>query len=184
MLDEADVAVIDIEARGAALVDVVDGMTSSLPDLSERLLLAVNDVDVPILVQLMHRGVRAFVHRDGDGELIVVAARAVRQRKMFLSPDLSEPVRLHLAASAVEGKAVAVGGLTAVEREVFRLVARGLPNARIADQRATTVRTVKYHVSNILRKLELSGRSEIIALAHGTGDPVPMGSPVGGKTDP
>ena len=55
------------------------------------------------------------------------------------------------------------------EREVLELMIAGLRNRDIADRLFITVRTVKYHVSNILQKLEVASRTEAIALAHGAG---------------
>jgi DNA-binding CsgD family transcriptional regulator len=55
------------------------------------------------------------------------------------------------------------------EREVLELMIAGLRNRDIADRLFITVRTVKYHVSNILQKLGVASRTEAIALAHSAG---------------
>jgi NarL family two-component system response regulator LiaR len=55
-----------------------------------------------------------------------------------------------------------VGGLTPRENEVLRLVSSGLPNAKIAQKLCVSVRTVKYHISNILLKLDLDNRTQIV----------------------
>lgn len=53
--------------------------------------------------------------------------------------------------------------LTRREREVAKLVARGLTNRWIAKEFVLSERTVENHVSNILKKLKLSSRSEVAA---------------------
>jgi DNA-binding NarL/FixJ family response regulator len=53
--------------------------------------------------------------------------------------------------------------LTRREREVAKLVARGLTNRQIAEELVLSERTVENHVSNILKKLKLSSRSEVAA---------------------
>jgi DNA-binding CsgD family transcriptional regulator len=55
------------------------------------------------------------------------------------------------------------------EREVLELMVAGLRNREIADRLFITVRTVKFHVSNILRKLDVQSRAEVIVLAHNAG---------------
>jgi DNA-binding NarL/FixJ family response regulator len=55
------------------------------------------------------------------------------------------------------------------EREVLELMVAGLRNKDIAERLFITVRTVKFHVSNILHKLEVQTRAEVIVLAHNAG---------------
>jgi DNA-binding CsgD family transcriptional regulator len=55
------------------------------------------------------------------------------------------------------------------EREVLELMVAGLRNRDIAERLFITVRTVKFHVSNILRKFDAQSRAEVIVLAHSAG---------------
>jgi DNA-binding CsgD family transcriptional regulator/anti-sigma regulatory factor (Ser/Thr protein kinase) len=55
------------------------------------------------------------------------------------------------------------------EREVLELMVAGLRNREIAERLYIAVRTVKFHVSNILRKFGASSRAEVIVLAHNAG---------------
>ena len=59
--------------------------------------------------------------------------------------------------------------LTPRELDVLRLLARGLPNKQIAAQLAVNERTVKYHVSEILAKLEVTNRTEAVTVAASRG---------------
>jgi DNA-binding CsgD family transcriptional regulator len=63
--------------------------------------------------------------------------------------------------------------LRAREREVLELMVAGLRNRDIAERLFITIRTVKFHVSNILHKLEANSRAEVIVLAHSAGISVP-----------
>jgi DNA-binding CsgD family transcriptional regulator/signal transduction histidine kinase len=55
------------------------------------------------------------------------------------------------------------------EREVLELMVAGMRNREIAERLYITVRTVKFHVSNILRKFDVQSRAEVIVLAHTAG---------------
>jgi len=66
-----------------------------------------------------------------------------------------------------------IAQLRARECEVLELMVGGLRNRDIADRLFITVRTVKFHVSNILRKLDVQSRTEAIALAHAAGISAP-----------
>ncbi|MDA3005084.1 MAG: response regulator transcription factor, partial [Actinomycetota bacterium] len=59
--------------------------------------------------------------------------------------------------SAARGSA---GDLTAREREVLALASRGMSNVQIADSLFVTEQTVKFHLSNIYRKLGVHNRTE------------------------
>jgi DNA-binding NarL/FixJ family response regulator len=59
------------------------------------------------------------------------------------------------------------------ELEVLELMIAGLRNRDIADRLFISVRTVKFHVSNVLRKLGVDSRTAAIALAHGAGITAP-----------
>ena len=59
--------------------------------------------------------------------------------------------------------------LTAREREILELAADGLTNARIGRELWVTEQTVKFHLSNVYRKLEVSNRTEASRYAHVNG---------------
>jgi DNA-binding CsgD family transcriptional regulator len=74
-----------------------------------------------------------------------------------------------LAPSPESPASQRIGELRPREREVLELMVTGLRNRDIADRLFITVRTVKFHVSNVLHKLEVQSRTEAIALAHSAG---------------
>jgi DNA-binding NarL/FixJ family response regulator len=67
--------------------------------------------------------------------------------------------------------------LTAREREILLLVADGLTNATIGKQLWVTEQTVKFHLSNIYRKLDVSNRTEASRFVHAGGPARPRLAP-------
>ena len=87
------------------------------------------------------------VHAGGSLLQPVVASRLLKQ----VSGDGASPPGIH--------------SLTMREHEVLRLLMRGLQNKEIAVELVVTERTVKFHVSSILRKLGAGNRTEAVAIA-------------------
>jgi DNA-binding CsgD family transcriptional regulator/signal transduction histidine kinase len=80
--------------------------------------------------------------------------------------------RLPLRANSLVPEAPAaehIAQLRPREREVLELMVAGMRNREIAERLFITVRTVKFHVSNILRKFDAQSRAEVIVLAHHAG---------------
>ena len=96
-------------------------------------------------------GAAAYVEKSGDPDDIVAAVRQATSRSIFLAPS---------AAHGTDTR-TAVTPLTPREVEVVALVAEGSTNAAIARQLGVSEQAVKFHLSNIFRKLGVSNRTEM-----------------------
>ncbi|HEX6208403.1 MAG TPA: response regulator transcription factor, partial [Actinomycetota bacterium] len=113
-----------------------------------------------VLLDSVDAGAVGCLGHDLSVERLLQHLRDVVDRGRFaVNPDsLHETLRRATATAA--GDALGVGRLTPREREVLSLVARGLDNARIANALYLSPHTVRTHVGNILRKLEVHSRAE------------------------
>lgn len=96
----------------------------------------------------------------GHGELMA-AIQAVCAGKTYLGPGLSED----LVKEYLEGSDMGGGSLTAREREVLQLIARGHKNREIADDLGIAIKTVETHRTKIMQKLDLHNSAELAAYA-------------------
>jgi DNA-binding NarL/FixJ family response regulator len=76
---------------------------------------------------------------------------------------------VYMAIATPTNPALGAGGLTARELEILDLAAQGLSNGQIGKQLWVTVQTVKFHLTSIYRKLEVSNRTEAAHAAHRLG---------------
>jgi DNA-binding NarL/FixJ family response regulator len=158
-----DVVVLDRVAVGADVVELC-------ADLAAGVVVLVADEQDEVVVPAIRAGARAVVLRDGPVDEIADAVRAVADHQGFVAPLLTTRVLESIAgAQAAPDAAPSLGALTVREREVLSMVADGESNQIIARRLTISVRTVKYHVSNILAKLDVRDRRQVILLVRGTG---------------
>jgi len=116
-------------------------------------------------------GASGFLLKTDSPERMVTTIRAVAEGEFCLGAEATAT----LVARYVQGARPSSGGpdplaaLTPREREVFRLVARGMSNAEIARNLVVGEGTVKTHVARILYKLALRDRVQVAVFAHSRG---------------
>ncbi|MDV6273058.1 response regulator transcription factor [Rhodococcus erythropolis] len=128
------------------------------------LLVLTTFLDDQLVVRAVHAGARGYVVKDVDTTELVRAIRAVsRGESAFDSRSASAVVR------SLNGQSATKERLTDRELEVLRLLANGLSNIKIGERLFISPTTVKFHVSNIMRKLEVSRRAEAVYAASKQG---------------
>ncbi|MBV9337214.1 MAG: response regulator transcription factor [Solirubrobacterales bacterium] len=116
-----------------------------------------DEADVAAVVEA---GASGFLTKDTPIDALVLAVRAAANGVAWLSPRAAEVVLGRVRRNRLDGQPDPdlVDELSAREREVLRLIARGMENAEIARELGISPRTAKNHVSNILAKLGLPSR--------------------------
>ena len=125
---------------------------------------------------LFRLGARGFVLKKSSGEELLRAIRAARKGERYVDPALvDEAVASYVGMTSRTGASAKpeLDVLTPREQEICRLLAYGHTNVEIAEQLHISNRTVQTHRRNILTKLGLSGRAELVAFAmdHGLFSP-------------
>lgn len=128
------------------------------------LLVLTTFLDEHLVVQAVHAGARGYVVKDVDTTELVRAIRAVSLgESAFDARSAAAVVR------SLNGRSVQRERLTDRELDVLRLLANGLSNKDIGGRLYISATTVKFHVSNIMRKLEVSRRAEAVYAASKSG---------------
>ena len=116
--------------------------------------------------KMLHAGASGYVpKRAAPGELIT-AIHAVAAGEVYLYPSLAKYlVKDYLAQAAPTGSPNTIDGLTQREQEVLTYLADGAINAEIAEKLVISPKTVARHRENIMRKLNLHSRTELVKYA-------------------
>jgi NarL family two-component system response regulator LiaR len=116
--------------------------------------------DEALVLNVMQAGAIGYLLKDVSANDLAQAIRAAHTGQITLSPEANK-VMIHAATQPP-----APGhDLTDRERAVLALMVEGLNNTQIAGRLTVSPSTIKTHVSNILSKLNVSGRTEAVSLA-------------------
>ena len=163
-----DVLLLDVQMPG---VDGLDAMTqlAGTATATRVLMLTTFDLD-EYVYRAMRAGASGFLLKDMPGEDIAVAVRqAARGADALLAPALTRRLVDRFTSDRPRASTPALDRLTARERDVLRLVARGLSNAEIAAELFIGETTVKTHVARVLMKLGLRDRVQAVVVAYEAG---------------
>jgi DNA-binding NarL/FixJ family response regulator len=170
---EPDVVVMDIR------MPVMDGVeaTRRILDAPARarpprvLVLTTFDAD-EYVVEALRAGASGFLLKDVTPDDFAAAVRTVAAGEALLAPSVTrrllEKVRDRLPRPP-DARTDRLAELTDRERDVFRLMARGLSNREIAERLVLAEPTVKSHVSHALLKLDLRDRAQAVVFAYEAG---------------
>jgi DNA-binding NarL/FixJ family response regulator len=120
------------------------------------------------VLRAIRAGASGFITKDATPEFMMEAIRLVHAGQSVLAPqttvDLLNRFAPESRPAAVDDRPIAM--LSPREREIFLLAARGLSNSEIASAAFVSETTVKTHISNVLGKLELQSRVQIVVFAY------------------
>jgi DNA-binding NarL/FixJ family response regulator len=144
----------------------------SIPEVNAKIvMLTTFDMD-EYVYEALRAGASGFLLKDVPPEQLVTGIRAVASGDALLAPSVTRRVVeefVRRPPDAVIQPPRELEELTAREREVLTLLARGLSNAEIAGELYVSETTVKTHVAHVLMKLDLRDRVQAVVFAYESG---------------
>jgi DNA-binding NarL/FixJ family response regulator len=166
-----DIVLMDIRMPELDGLEATRRILDAGEDAPKILMLTTFDLD-EYVYEALRAGASGFLLKDTPPEQLVSAIEVVSQGDALLSPTITRRVISEFVKGTgpkPRAQFPRLDDLTAREREVLTLIARGLSNAEIAKTLFVSETTVKTHVARILMKLNLRDRVQVVVLAYESG---------------
>jgi len=125
------------------------------------LVLTMHD-DREYLLEVLKAGAQGYLLKDVESALLMEAIRTVARGGTVVAPGLAGKLVQELNRLGSQPVNPALPVLTPREVEILGLMARGMNNAAIAGAAFISERTVKNHITSILRKLDVTDRTQAV----------------------
>jgi two-component system, NarL family, response regulator DegU len=166
-----DIALIDINMPRLNGLEVTKRIRDSFPGV-KVIVLTIHD-DESYVVEVVKAGAAGYLLKDVEPGMLIKAIRTVFDGESFIYPTLAKKLFgeiTRLEGERRQGTANFLQHgreerLTLRELEVLQLIAKGLSNQEIAGQLFLSEKTVKNHLTNIFRKIDVNDRTQAVLYA-------------------
>lgn len=167
---QPDVVLLDIHMPGMTGREAVSLVTDEAPDA--RVLMLTVSEDVDDLMQALRAGAHGYLLKNIETDFLVKSIRSAVEGESVMSAQMTSKLMKTVSEPASSNAAPAAGDkerLSPREREILGFLTRGASNKEIARSLDLAESTVKIHVQNILKKLNLLSRVQaaVYAVEHG-----------------
>ena len=166
---QPDVILLDNHLPGVRGVDALAALMEAAPQA--RIVMLTVSEDETDLMSALRAGAAGYLLKTAEGEALVIAIERVMQGDSVIAPEMTSK----MVASYLGGRIATVespaplpsilSSLSAREREILRGIARGASNKEIGRELGIAETTVKVHVQNVLRKMQVSTRVHAAVIA-------------------
>ncbi|HXF62357.1 MAG TPA: response regulator transcription factor [Caldilineaceae bacterium] len=157
-----DVVIMDVAMPGMSGIEATRRIKERAPQVAV-LALTMHE-DEQYFFEMLNAGASGYIPKRAAPDDLVAAIRAVRQGNVFLHATLARFL-MHEVERRRESGAPQADALTARELEVLTLIAEGKTSREIAQQLVLSPKTVDRHRENIMAKLNLHSRAELVRYA-------------------
>ncbi|HSQ18216.1 MAG TPA: response regulator transcription factor [Anaerolineales bacterium] len=159
-----DVVVMDLTLPDISGIEATRRIKEENPEIAV-VALTIHE-DEQYFFEMLQAGASGYVPKRAAPEDLISAIRAAANNEIYIYPSLTKAlVSDYLGRGSQDVRPSSLDTLTAREEEVLALLADGLGNEEIGERLSISKHTVARHRENLMRKLELHSRSELVKYA-------------------
>ncbi len=158
-----DVVIMDVAMPGMSGIEATQQIKKASPATAVLALTMYEDEQY--FFEMLNAGASGYIPKRAAPDDLVSAIRAVSQGNVFLHSTLAKFLMKEMVDQPASASTPAVEELTPREREVLTYIAEGYTNREIAEALVISVKTVDRHRENIMQKLNLHSRVELVKYA-------------------
>jgi NarL family two-component system response regulator LiaR len=154
-----DIVLMDLQMPNKTGLEAIPEILAADP--RARIIVLTSFIEDEKVVSAIRTGAAGYILKDSSPQELLAAIQQVHQGNSALHPSVARA----LVESVHQPKTVPQKELTDRERDVLRLIARGLSNKQIAEELVLGETTIRFHISSILGKLNLENRTQAALFA-------------------
>lgn len=157
--DPPDVLLIDIFQfdQGSELIPLLKKMNGKM-----KILIFTLCKDKRLIVKALNEGAEGYLAKDAEHFRMEEGIRRLYEGEDYIFPPISELMERDMEyVKKALGESKKINQLTKRERQVMELIGKGYSNLQIAQELFISDKTVKNHVSNVLKKMNLNDRTQV-----------------------
>lgn len=160
-----DVVLMDIDLPGISSLEAARLMTGDAPET--RLIFLTGEEDDKHLLRCMEAGAAGYILKDSPAAKLLTAVRDVHHGRKYVSPQVLGKLvdDFRARGQGRRGQSRGAVNLTPREREVVKMIAEGQSVKEIAVRLGRSVKTVEAHKFNLMRKLDIHNKAELVSYA-------------------
>ncbi|MDK2895898.1 MAG: hypothetical protein PWP04_18 [Candidatus Atribacteria bacterium] len=163
--NEVDVALVDVNMPGGGGIELLKAIKRQSKNC--RVIMLTVEEDEETINRAMKEGAQGYILKQESPEHLLRAIQASMDGEILLSSHVYTRVvdRIRKTSPPEKEESIIYSKLTEREIEITRLIVQGKNNKQIAQELYISESTVKNHISNIMDKLSLKNRTELVTMA-------------------
>ena len=158
---QPDILLLDINMPNVNGIEVLEEIKKK--NIPVKVLMLTVHSEVEYLVQAVDIGANGYILKDSGSEELKKAIQSVMEGDFYIQPSLIPSLNSRLVNRDIDKEKIAA--LTKREMEILTQIAGGMFNKEIAMNLNISERTVKNHISNIFKKIDVSDRTQAAVFA-------------------